>query len=230
MLALVAALAILIASMCALAEDAVWEKIETLRGLDIDISEEAAGKVAQAMAEWRDYYERSDWARESPGLLDFLDSYESLLSMLGNGAGEYDEQTWEIIPITDDVYAFDAEMITIQVGYQELLHAVTRLSGGKIDIRNLSMSIPGAVLESGYGAFYMVFQINGKPVRYKAKLRTDWMDENILDFLNEQIRAIDPENQLWAMYDGGQGAILFYRDAAWAERFQAVTGCELGGW
>ena len=195
---------------------------DTLRGLDIEISEDAEHGVQASIDEMAREYEEYlaqgfEFGRDS----DIVE----VLCLLGSG--KYTHETDIITPWTDSVYAFDVEMTWIEEGYALLLDAVKRMSGGSIDIEDVSVEIGEAALEQGWGQFPLRFTMNGEPCEFTLQLSTDWMDLHILDDLNRELVKRDSEKKLWFTHDGGQGIILFYRDKAWVDRFQQATGVEL---
>ena len=217
LLALCAILAVLALIGAALSEDALGARLGVLRRLDIDISEDAEKLVRHDLEEARSFY-------PNLGAEDLLD-YASILTCLG--AGDYDRATWAMVPVTDGVYAFDTEMFSIEEGYMDLLGAVERMSGGSIRIEGCRIDIDEEMWTRGKGRFPIEFSLNGQPCSYMARMDTDWMDLGLLDFLDERVKNLGDGRQLWFMHDGGQGVILFYRDAEWAARFEEATGCRL---
>lgn len=58
----------------------------------------------------------------------------------------------------------------------------------------------------------------------------DWLDNSVIKKLNgilAQLPGREGDRWIYACDDGGQGAILFYRDRAWARKFEKRTGIEL---
>ena len=217
LLALCVILAVLALIGAALSEDVLGARLGVLRRLDIEISDDAEKLVRRDLSEVRSYYPNA-------GVEEFLD-YTYILSWLGTG--DYDRATWAMVPVTDGVYAFDTEMFSIEEGYMDLLGAVERMSGGSIGIADFRIAIDDEMWTRGKGRFPIEFSLNGQPCRYMARLQSDWMDLGLLDYLGDKVKAVDDGRQLWFMHDGGQGMIMFYRDAEWAARFEAATGCRL---
>jgi len=156
------------------------------------------------------------------------DSFSDITTILAwLGYGETDYETWITTPYTDDVYAFDSEMYDIEGAYLDLLDAVERLSGGGADIDNCEVQISEELFLQGTGEFPIVFTLNGRECRYMAELQTDWMDCEIIDYLNRILKDQGIDKRIWSMYDGGQGLVIFYDDDRWAAEFERVTGCGL---
>ena len=195
---------------------------DTLRGLDIEISAEAERGVQEGIDEMTRSYEQYLAQGLEPGREEEI--IEALFLL---GDGRYDAQKDVITPWTDSVYAFDMEMTWIEEGYELLLNAVERMSGGAVDIENVNVDIGEDLWNKGWGEFPLRFTMNGEPCEFKLTLNTDWMDLRIIDDLNRELVKRDPEKKLWFTSADGQSLILFYRDRAWAERFQRETGLEL---
>ena len=184
-----------------------------LRRLGIEISDGAEEYVRSEMESYKNYG-FSDKAQ--------MDNYMMVLFLLGMGKYNYEDNS--IMPITDSVYAFDMEMTWVNEGYELVLDAVKRLSGGNVDIRNINIVIDDATAEAGWGTIPITFEMNGELCSYTARLDTDWMDPGFLDFINEKVKGIGDDRQLWFATDNGQGLVMFYRDKAWVNQFSAATG------
>lgn len=208
----------------ALAAGRLEENFAILEALDIHIPDSAKAAISQqiestyaAMPE--DLRQKLGYTPES-----FSDMADVLVML---GYGDYDPETWTNIPYTDDVYAFDAEMFDVQQSYTELLEAVERMSRGEVTIENVQIHLAEELFEAGNGSLPIAFQLNGRNYSYIAAFDYDWMDVEIIDFVNGILEEQGGTKRIWSMYDLGQGLILFYRDAAWAESFMDETGCEL---
>ena len=203
----------------ALCETSAYDR---LRGLGIEIPEESERIVRAEMDQIHEEY------RQYHGPDLFIPVEEDLMTIMCLlGTGEYIKETDSFRTLTDGLYAFDMEMTWIQEDYERLLDAVERMSGGTIDIEDISIEIDEAILDEGQGTFPLRFTMNGDPCEYTLELNTDWMDLRVLDYLNRDIGKYDDRRRLWLMYDGGQGMIVFYRDEAWAKRFRQETGFRL---
>ena len=53
------------------------------------------------------------------------------------------------------------------------------------------------------------------------------MDEGIIVYVSQLIEEEDLAGHIYCTDDSGQGAILFYRDNAWADEFARKTGITL---
>ena len=195
---------------------------DRLRGLGIEVPEESECIVQAWMDQINEEY------RQYLGEGVVISADEELVTIMSLlGTGEYIRETDSFRTLTDGLYAFDMEMTWIEEGYERLLDAVERMSGGTIDIEDISIEIDEAILDEGEGEFPLRFTMNGDPCEYTLELDTDWMDIRVLDYLNRDIGKYDDRRRLWSMFDEGQGLIVFYRDGAWAKRFRQETGFRL---
>lgn len=208
----------------ALASGLLEENFAILEALDIEIPDSARTAISQQIEST--YATMPEDLRQKLGYTpDSFSDMADVLVMLGYG--DYDPETWAYIPYTDDVYAFDAEMFDVQQSYTELVEAVERMSRGEVSVENVQVHLTEELFDAGSGSLPVDFQLNGRNYSYTAAFVYDWMDVEIIDFVNGILEEQGVAKRIWSMYDLGQGLILFYRDAAWAERFMDETGCEL---
>lgn len=194
-------------------------KLDALRALGIAFSEETAFFIEQSIDETKSML--ADLGFEGSQ----FSSYPIILSMLGTGI--YDEATQQFIPLTDDVYAFDAECYDIEGAYGDFLLAVSRISNGEIRIDSYRSDVSETTWEAGIGTQQVAFRLNEKSYDFTAQFYYDWMDCTFIDYVNSILEAQGIEKRLWCMFDGGQGFVVFYNTAEWAQTFSARTGCPL---
>lgn len=208
----------------AMASGLLEENFAILEALDIHIPDSAKAAISQQIESA--YATMPEDLRQKLGYTpDYFSEITDVLAMLGYG--DYDPETWAYIPYTDDVYAFDAEMFDVQQSYTDLLLAVGRMSRGEVSLENVEIQMSDELFERGTGSLPISFALNGNNYSYSAAFEYDWMDVEIIDFVNGILGEQGIGKRIWSMYDLGQGLILFYRDEAWAERFMDGTGCEL---
>ena len=152
-------------------------------------------------------------------------TYPVILSMLGTG--KYDADTHSFIPLTNSVYAFDAECYDILEAYADFLRAVTRISNDEIRIEAYHSDVEEATLESGIGVQEVFFHLNGKAYCFTAQFYYDWMDCTLIDYVNQILDEQGIAKRLWCMFDGGQGFVVFYNTVEWAREFSERTNCPL---
>ena len=201
----------------------VAEKLQVLDALGIEFSEETGLFIEQSIEQWIDEMA----ARFTDGEMDFTQfaSYPAILSMLGTG--KYDEATHSLIPVTNSVYAFDAECFDIVGAYGDFLIAVSRISNGEIRIDDYHSDVDMATFEAGKGIQEVTFNFNEKLYHFTAQFYYDWMDCTIIDYVNLILDEQGIDKRLWCMFDGGQGFVVFYNTTEWAREFSNRTGCAL---
>ena len=52
----------------------------------------------------------------------------------------------------------------------------------------------------------------------------DWIDPDILGVFNGLLEQTDAAERFYVIGDNGQGALVFYRTAEWAQAFEKATG------
>lgn len=197
----------------------VATKLHVLEELGIEFSEETRGYIKESVNN-----SKALWADSGIDASQFS-SYPSILLILGTR--DYDMVTDSFIPLTDSLYAFDAECFDIIESYGDFLLAVSRISGGEIHVGNYHSDVDESIFESGIGTQEVTFDLNGHPYCFTAQFYYDWMDCGIIDFVNDILDEQEIDKRIWCMYDGGQGFVVFYNTAEWAREFYERTGCPL---
>jgi hypothetical protein len=73
----------------------------------------------------------------------------------------------------------------------------------------------------------ITFDWKDKNYILQGNVYSDWFDFQVAEDLNDIIKNSNTGRQLYFTPDGGQGVLVFYRDAQWAMEFQRKTGIEL---
>lgn len=175
-------------------------------------SEEMIAYLEQATKDFPSYYQNAG------------NRTMSLLCCIGGG--EYDEITWEWIPSQNGVYWFDAEVFDIEAMYSNFLTGVSALDSD-LDFQITREWTENVNWNTGTGDQFVHFFWNGKEYTLHGKLDYDWFDFDVAEDLNEIIQDAGTGKQLYFSVDGGQGILVFYRDAQWAAEFQRKTGIAL---
>lgn len=141
-----------------------------------------------------------------------------MLTQLGMGA--FDEESGEMIPASDSVYAFDAEAIDVSCMYTDFIAQAARISGGEFRPNEVRQRGP---LSGGSGEKERVSLLwRGHRYSYAAEIKDDWFDDGCIDFLNEVLTKEKCEKQFFGLFDGMQGIILFYNTQEWLEKLLAA--------
>lgn len=178
-------------------------KLATLEELDFQFTEEER----KAMEEWPDA------------------GYGDLLAMVG--WGEFDNETWEWSPTSDQVYALDTEVFNIDRMYLDFFQGLLSISNGELPITDIIQDDSQVDWEEGTGTFQVTLNYNEKPYTFTADALHDWLDVGILEQVNRMLEKEGVEKRFYAAWNDYQGITVFYRDKAWARRFESATGCKL---
>lgn len=168
----------------------------------------------EAYAGMYDYYLEYD-----PGF-----EYRMLLS--GWGYGDYDDD-WNWIPSSDKVYAFDTEVFNMSEMYTDFMKGVIAISGGEFEITDIVENTDDVNYEEGSGTQVLSFRYNGTPYTFEAIYYGDWLDCEVIEFMNQVFETEGNPKRLLATDDGGQGCILFYNTPEWGDELEAATGMDL---
>jgi hypothetical protein len=142
------------------------------------------------------------------------------------GYDTYNAETGEWAPAANGVFYFDLECGSIDTMYTDFLRGVSALDP-ELDFENIQEDKSGANYELNKGKQAADFTWNGTSYRITGKVDYDWFDLGAADDLKNIIRDADTGKQLYFASDAGTGLIVFYRDAAWAKKFESTTGIKL---
>lgn len=155
-----------------------------------------------------------------------LDKTALLLARIGEG--RYDGAgRWE--PSSNTVYSFDMEVLDMGTMYTRFLEGVCAIGQGELAFADIREDTGGVDWEQGTGSRSLSFRWKGKAYTLHAAHMGDWFDLGLADSLNGIIQEENTGKQLYFAGDGYQQCIVFYCDAAWAQRFTEKTGCALSG-
>lgn len=196
----------------------VRSRTEKMRELGITEADKELEEVI--LAEWTDYL------TESVDLTEEMNQIDSIIYYC-IGSGEYDDETWEWTPSSEQVYMFDMEVFNVGSMYTDFLHGIMPLMGEEVRITDIEEDLSGVDEESGMGTQILRFRCNGNPYEFRAEAYYDWMDMNVMDFMNGVLRQENAGKQLWAAFDGGQGIIVFYNTEDWAKQYKKKMGYKL---
>ena len=190
------------------------EQVAVLSSLGFRISEESVNQMKEWMEEWP---ESRAWVEGYP--------YTSLLAEVG--APEKNRETREVERYSDQAYWFDFEAWDISLDYIQMLNGINALSSGAFSITEVTTDDSQVDWEKGTGVMMVEFKLNGTAYSYPAQKHNDWLDEGIIVYVSQLIEEEDLDGHIYCTDDSGQGAILFYRDNAWADEFAQKTGITL---
>ncbi len=178
-------------------------KISVLEELDFRFSE----TEREAMEEWPEA------------------GYSDLLALVG--LGEYDFDTLEWSPVSDQVYALDTEVFNIDRMYPDFFQGLLSISGGELPITNVTQDDSEVDWEKGTGSFRVTLCYDEREYSFTAKAMFDWLDVGILEQVNGMLKKEGVEKRFYAAWNNFQGITVFYRDKDWVRLFEGKTGCRL---
>ncbi len=154
-----------------------------------------------------------------------LDKTAMLLSALGMGTFDYEQNTWT--PSANGVYSFDAEVFDIENMYTDFLLGVSALDADELHFENIREDTSKVNWDEGTGTRTVSFEWKGKAFCLEAEMEHDWFDLDVANGLNKIIIENQSNKRLFFASDGYQECIVFYRSTDWAEAFQEETGVVL---
>lgn len=167
----------------------------------------------------------NNWKKIPAELYESFDKMAMLLAAVGRG--NYNFETGEWTPSSNQIYSFDVEAFDIGNMYTLFLQGIAAISMGELEFTNITEDGSKADYEQGIGRQTVTFYMNGKKHIFQAEVNYDWYDTKILDNLNQILREEKNDRQLFFMGDGYQECIVFYCTEEWAAHFTEKTGCKL---
>lgn len=154
-----------------------------------------------------------------------LNKTAMLLSVLGKGAFNYEQNTWT--PSENGIYSFDVEVFNIEKMYTDFLLGISALDREALNFENIQEDTSNVNWEKGTGARTVSFEWRGKSFCLEAEMNHDWFDLTVANNLNKIITENQGDKRLFFTSDGYQECIVFYRSTDWAKAFQKETGLVL---
>lgn len=152
--------------------------------------------------------------------------YLYLLSMLGTPA--YDED-WQIVSWPEEVFWLDLEGYDISADYIDILKGMKALAKDSVPegVENIREDTGRVDWEAGTGTITVLFTWQGEEYAYDMTVEYDWIDTRVFGIFNGLLEKTGEKRRFYTAWDGGQGALVFFRDEKWAEKFTGATGIEL---
>ena len=163
------------------------------------------------------------WSEFEDEDLYYMDKVADVLWNLG--MGEFDEETGDFTPSSQDVYAADVEYFYTDYMYTEFLTGIAALGEGELDFTDISENLDDVDWDAGRGTRTVSFTWEDERYTIEAEVWDDWFDVSVANELNDIIaQNNDSDKRLYFGYDGYQWLFVFYCDRAWADEFQKTTG------
>ena len=144
--------------------------------------------------------------------------------LLWEGIGEYDYEALTWMPTSDKIYVFDAEFFNIEGMYTEFLQGVqaimpeVKITGVREDLSSMNEDLEGERK--------VFFECNDHSYVVTLKSQGDWLDTEIIDFLNQVLKVEGFEKQLHIVSDAWDQIVFLIcgteEDAAALRRLMGV--------
>ena len=153
--------------------------------------------------------------------------YTWLLTELG--MPRYGEDWTVIEEYAKNVFWFDFEGVDISTDYVDILNGMLALSQGSCldTVTDISEDISEVNWEEGNGTIVVGLEWGGQRHHWEMQMQYDWIDSDVLGMLNALLTQEGSEKFFYAAGDNGQGAVVFFCTAEWAEDFGEATGLDL---
>ncbi len=215
-------LALLLSISCALAEQpyeaAMQNARQALENHGYPVSDEAFAMALEQITMMQEWYAQSGYMAEFPKQSEL--AYQLLLC---EGIGEYDYDTLTFTPTSDKIYVFDGEFFNIEGMYTEFLQGVQAIMpDAQITAVREDLSGMNEYLEGSRKVF---FEFNGHSYVVTLKSDGDWLNAEIIDFLNKVLTTEGYAQQLHIVSDGwDQMVFLMYGTEEEAAALRLLLG------
>ena len=205
-------------------DNAMSSAIEKLRQLGFDVDEQVLQETASQSDAFTAFI--SGMAGIPDGIKQmFQRKYESdnqtMFEILLNlGMGDYHYDTGEWTPRSSQVYAFDAEVFDIGHMYTLFLQGVQSIvpdvviSDIREDLSQMTLEMTPSETEEGIltdGKRSVSFLCNNHPYSIELESWGDWLNMNMLDFMNEVLEKEGCPNRLHVIsHELDQLVIMIY--------------------
>ncbi len=187
------------------------EQVEVLESFGFEVPEEVLESVRDSVTEY--------------GLQVPIEGYPYTWLLTSLGAPQYNEDWTAIEEYSRDVFWFDFE----GWDYIDVLNGMLALAeDGSLDtVTNISEDDSKVDWERGKGTITVSLEWEGQTYHWDMRVYYDWLDSDVLGILNALLTEGESQKLFYAAGDNGQGAIIFFCTAEWAENFMKATGLEL---
>ena len=194
------------------------EMAAQLQEVGITISDQTIQELEEFDAEYAEEY--GDYYTENSAASKIYDL------LYWEGAGIYDEETWEWTPSQSGVYWFDMEVFYLDSIYTDFLRGLDAMDED-LSFSNVSEDYTGVDMEGGTGTVKVTFDYQGQTYDLEAKYDYDWFDLDMIRELGRILSADSQPENLWFAYDGGQGILLYYGTDAEAKILEQKSGLDI---
>lgn len=137
--------------------------------------------------------------------------------MLVLGLGEYNEDAIDFVPVSNAVYAFDAEIFHIDCMYTNFLRGIQMIVPG-IEISDVKEDLSQMTYEMDFsnpiptdGKRTFSFLCNGHPYSIELESNGDWFNDDAIVFINDVLKKEAYSGRLCVLdVMDIQGYLIFY--------------------
>lgn len=224
-LTLLLTLLLLLNTSLALAEQAdavaMQRARETLEKLGFPVSDESFDMALEQHRMMQEWYAQAGYIPAEPN--DQSELAYQLLLCEGIGVYDYDTLTWTAT--SDRIYVFDAEFFNIEGMYTEFLQGVQSIMpDAQITAVREDLSGLDEYLEGKRKVF---FEFDGHSYVVTLNSDGDWLNAEIIDFLNQVLKTEGYTKQLHCVSDAwDQMVFLIYGAREDAAALRTLLGVE----
>lgn len=126
---------------------------------------------------------------------------------------------------SSQVLSLEAEVSEVSALYRNLLSRLCALTDGEVVLEEVWEDGGKADREASGGTWQVGFTLHGHPYSYDAAFLGNWLDLDLLPFLNQVLEAEGFRKRFITVDDARLSDLLvFYRTPEWARFFAAGTG------
>lgn len=167
------------------------------------------------------------------GFGEFMDHYQTreyfaYTMLMYLGMGNYDWETFERTPVSDKIYAQDAEVFNIDQMYTEFLEGVDFIIPDA-EFTDIEEDLSGLTDETGFyeGKRSVSFKCNGDVYEKELDSYGDWLNPEIMLFVNDVLKKEGCMAQMRVVSDEyDQVMMIIYGPKAEAEMICRMIGVE----
>lgn len=198
------------------------QQVRVLRSLGFTVPEELAETMRSRLDN------SGNPAAGGPDMRPLIEGWPYTWLLTELGMPEYSEDM-EILSWPKEVFWFDFEGWDISADYVDVLNGMKTLAQGSMldDVENIGEDVSGVNWEEGSGNIWVSFSWRGSRYEYEMTMEYDWIDGEVLGIYNGLLEGSGEERRFFAAGDNGQGALVFFREQAWADKFEKATGIKL---
>lgn len=144
------------------------------------------------------------------------------------GMGDYDWETFERTPVSDQIYAQDAEVFNVDQMYTEFLEGVDYIIPDA-EFTDIQEDLSGLKYDSYFseGVRSVSFKCNGNTYEKELASYGDWLNTEIISFVNEVLEKEGCTSHLRVVSDeSDQMIMMIYGPRARAEMVSYLIGTE----